>query len=182
MAPVRGFSRANAGRRGVQAPALPRGGLPSKKVPGAPVIPRVRVNEAATSPALPAGWGNSQLEWIVWAYLVLRKRFREGRDFAYQAALPAPGLNSKDFNRADFWILPTGANGVPDGFYPRGVVLNPISPFTHQLAAKDKIERLILGNAGFREVFLDDRDLQTRPGPVIEAGLRGRDRSSRGEG
>lgn len=182
--PVRGFRRANVRTRGPDRDRLAGGDVLSNRIPGAPVIPRARVGAALTQPypPLPAGWMNSLNEWIVFADLTRPRRFVLWIDFQFQAAVPAPGLTGKGFNRADFLILPEGKNGLVDAFYPRGLVLNPMSPFTHPSAAKDKIERLILGSNGFGEVFIEEVDLLQRPHFIVGEALRGRDLSSRGSG
>lgn len=182
--PVRGFKRHSTRTKGPDRDRLGATDVLSNRVAGAPVIPRARIPASLLLPykPMPPSWPNSLLEWVTFDYLTRVKHFTIFVDFQFQAAVPAPGLNGKGFTRADFLVLPGGKAGLPDGFYPRGLILNPISPFTHPSRAKDTIERLILGNNGFLEIFLDDVPLLATPRFVIEAGLRGRDLSSRGAG
>ena len=132
--------------------------------------------------ALPAWFFGPLTEWIVYADLVYRRKLREGTDFLRQVALAAPGINTKGFNRADFFFPPTGAVGWVGGVYTRGLVANPITPFTHPSRAKDLFERAALGGVGILVVYIEGRDLETRPHEVIGLALRGVDVSSRGLG
>lgn len=112
--------------------------------------------------------------------LTFRRKFREGVDFLYQVAIPAPGLvRSRGFNRADFWILPSGKNGSPGGAFSRGIVINPYSEFTHPNPSKDRLERAILARAGFLEVYIAEPSLLADPSYYVGLALRGIDVSDR---
>lgn len=179
-----GFKRTNTGQRGTTVSPGRAGGT-SNRVPGAPVIPRAKVGPGAASDPYnhpPPSWFGPVTEWAVWYDLVVIRKFVQWVDFQYQPAISAPGLNKKGFNRADFLILPGGKGGGGAALAPRGIVINPISDFTHPSRALDILERNILGNNGYLEIFIEARDLQTRAHVVVGLALAGRDVSSRGTG
>lgn len=145
-------------------------------------IPRSRhtpENRPWTTP--PPYWTGPVTEWSVYWYLTARgiepnrRKLRPGQDFFYQRGLTAPGLFlRKPFTRGDF-ILP----GFGRARY--GVVLDPVTPFTHQQAWFDLVKRRILALQGWQVVFIDAWRLQIFPRNVIELGLRGIDISFRGK-
>lgn len=114
--------------------------------------------------------------------LTVVRKFVQGTDFLYQPALTAPGLNKKGFARSDFLILPLGKGAAAAALAPRGIVINPISAFTHPSRALDVLERTILLGQGFLEIFIADYDLATRAHIVVGLALRGIDVSTRGSG
>lgn len=180
----RGFKRTNTGQRGATISPGRAGGT-SNRVPGAPVIPRAKSGPSTASDLYqnpPASWFGPVGEWAIWYDLTIVRKFVQWVDFQYQPAISAPGLNKKGFNRADFLILPNGKGGGGAALAPRGIVINPISDFTHPSRALDILERNILGNNGYLEVFIDARDLQTRAHVVVGLALQGVDVSSRGSG
>lgn len=131
---------------------------------------------------LPASWLGPATEYAVYWYLTKhgvgpqRRKLREGRDFFYQRGLAAPGLFfRKPFTRGDF-ILPRYGRAV------RGLVIDPISFFTHPSPWFDRRKRRILALAGWRVVFIEDYMLANNPRFVIEAALRGADLSHLGQG
>jgi hypothetical protein len=132
-------------------------------------------------PPPPPGWNHSILEWAVMWVLETKLKYRRNRDYRYQYPIPAAGLNkvSPDF-RSDFWILPWGANGNPAGFrYPMGIVLDPLSFFTHKSKAHDILKRTVLATNGFSCIFLDNGDLDRRAEEVVRWAVRNVDQSSR---
>lgn len=180
----RGFTRTNSGR-GPTALSPGRAGGTSNRVAGAPVVPRAQSGPSPQSDPYnnpPPGWFGPVTEWAVYYDLTVRRKFVRFVDFDYQAALPAPGLNRKGFERSDFWIFPWGKGGAGASLAPRGIVINPFAAYTHKVRAVDIIERGILLNNGFLEIFIDARDLATRAHVVVGLALRGIDVSSRGTG
>jgi hypothetical protein len=157
----------------------------SVKLPGTPRGPAV---EGVTQKFLRnvravASWFFGPLtEWILYTVIVYKRHMTEGVDFDRQVALTAPGINTKGFNRADFVFWPTGKAGGLGGVYHRGIVANPISFYTHPSRGKDIMERAILAQAGYRVVYIEDYDLESRPDEVVGLMLRGIDVSSRGLG
>jgi hypothetical protein len=102
------------------------------------------------------------------------RKLLEGKDFFYQRGIAAPGLFfRKPFTRGDF-ILPAYGNA------PRGLVLDPISAFTHPTPWFDIRKRRILALQGYRLIFVEDWALNRNPEYVLEYALRGVDLSSLG--
>lgn len=156
---------------------------------GAPRPPRRARTAEVTAAALqpfpePVGeWATRpRTEWVTaWALGQLGGKL--GVDYLYQVAIPAPGLNQvKGFFRGDFWILPRGRFGSPGAPYTRGIVIDPISTFTHRNAGEDRLRRGILAQGGFLLIWIDDKDLYTQPLRVVRLALRGQDVSSIGRG
>jgi hypothetical protein len=181
----RGFTRTNTRQKA--APRL--GPRPDRsianRVAGAPIIPRAQSGPSTkTDPyrTPPHSVTGPVTEWAVMYDLTVARKFVEGVDFLYQPALTAPGLNKKGFNRADFLILPQGKGAAAASLAPRGIIINPISDFTHPSRALDILERTILLGQGFLEIFVADYDLQVRAHVVIGLALAGIDVSSRGTG
>lgn len=89
---------------------------------GAPRPPRRARTAEVTAGALqpfpePVGeWaGRPRTEYVVWYFLTKRLGFKEGVDFLYQAAIPAPGLNQvKGFFRGDFGSCLVAVGAVLD--------------------------------------------------------------------
>jgi hypothetical protein len=107
-------------------------------------------------PPQPASWVHSDLEWACYWVLTARMKLRLWEDFSYQRRIPAAGLNkvSADF-RADFWIFAHGRGGGGGGYrYPMGVILDPLSFFTHKSKGLDILKRQILATNGFLCIFL----------------------------
>lgn len=118
-------------------------------------------------------------EFLVMDDLTRRRGFREGYggDFLYQAAIPAPGLNRRGFNRGDFLILPEGRGGNAAGAaYPRGILINPRNSFTHRIPT-DLIERAILAASGVFEIFIEQRHLERDAHYYVGRALRAIDLS-----
>jgi len=154
----------------------------TRRVAGAPKIPynqrRDEEDEPWRNP--PYGWPGSNLEWAVMWYLTEhgvgppRRKLRQNIDFFWQRAANAPGLFvNRAFTRADF-ALP----GWPGA--KRGLILDPLYPFTHKSIKHDLDKRRALAGQGWRVIFLDGGPLIIRPHGIIELALRGRDVSRRG--
>lgn len=176
----RGFTRQPTGR--LALPGLPHapGGLPLP--PGAPAPPREEgITEASLQPYPdpPPDWTGPLTEWVVYWYLTVVRKARPGVDFLYQEALPVPGyLASGRGFRSDFWILPEGKFGNPAGAdYPRGLVLDPFSFFTHPPSGLDLLRKALLARSGFFLVWLEDVDLERAPRYYVGEALRGVDHS-----
>jgi hypothetical protein len=132
-------------------------------------------------PPPPPSWIHAETEWAVWWVLTTKLKYRRYLDFGYQQAIPAAGLNkvSPDF-RSDFWLYPWGRNGNPAGFrYPKGIVLDPESFYTHKSKGLDIIKRIILRGSGFDCIFIDSGDLERRAEEVVKLAAGDRDVSSR---
>lgn len=128
----------------------------------------------------PPGWLGPVTEWACMWYLTQhgigpeKRKLREGRDFAYQKGLNAPGLFlRKPFTRGDFILYHLGRA-------QRGTVLDPITPFTHPMPWFDIRKRRILLLFGWRVIFIEAHHLARDPGFFIEGALQGKDFSSRG--
>lgn len=156
---------------------------PSRTVRGGVAIPRSRsLPQNRPWQQTPQAWFGPLTEWAVYWYLTEhgvgpnRRKLREGVDFFYQRGLRAPGLFAKKpFTRGDF-ILP-GRGGAL-----RGLVLDPITPFTHPVPWFDIRKRRILALQGWRVVYIEDYMLTKRdPTYAMELALAGRDISTRGQ-
>jgi hypothetical protein len=132
-------------------------------------------------PQPPASWNHSELEWACYWVLTARMKLRLWEDFSYQRKVPAAGLNkvSADF-RSDFWIFSHGRAGGGGGYrYPMGVILDPLSFFTHKSKGLDILKRQILATNGFLCIFLDSADLYRAAEHYVRLAVRGVDLSSR---
>lgn len=181
----KGFTRTNTRQKEAPEVSPGRNRGTSNRVAGAPVIPRAKGGPSPQSDPYrnpPPSWFGPVTEWAVYYDLTVVRKFRERVDFLYQPAITAPGLNKKGFNRADFLILPLGKGAAAAALAPRGIIINPISAFTHPSRALDVIERQILLGQGFLEIFIADYDLATRAHVVVGLALRGIDVSTRGSG
>lgn len=179
-----------------RAPALPHLPGPPKGAPKPPPAPKAL---DFTAKALqpyddpPPEWGaHSLLEWIVWSDLVKRGWKIFGRpnvpgrtllmrqaDAIYQDAVPAPGLNiAKNFFRADFVIVPGKRGPNPGPPYQNGIILDPITDWTHRNAGQDRLRRGILAGQNYLLVWLEGTALMTRPHGLITKALFGGDDSS----
>lgn len=161
-------------------PKLPSLSARLPGTPRGPVVEGVTEKFLRPYPDPPPHWFGPLTEWIVEDDLVRRRGFVEGVDFDRQVALTAPGINTKGFNRADFVLWPAGKAGGLGGIYHRGLVINPISFYTHPSRAKDLMERAILAQAGYAVIYVRDTDLERRPHEVVGLALRGIDISDRG--
>jgi hypothetical protein len=129
----------------------------------------------------PPTWTGPQTEWACYWYLSIRgiepnrRKLRVNQDYYYQRGLSAPGLfRYKPFTRGDF-VLP----GFGRARY--GVVLDPLTPFTHQQSWEDLTKRRVLALQGWQVIFIDAWRLDRQfPGYVIELALAGTDISLRG--
>jgi hypothetical protein len=155
----------------------------ARTLPGAPLIPYIRASRYSGRPWLrvPIGWPGSNLEWYVWWYLSIygiepsRRKLVPGRDFFWQKAQGAPGLFiGRNFTRADF-VIPHWPGA------PMGIILDPLTSFTHASIWHDLRKRQVLIGMGWRLIFLDGPALTANPRTVIEAALRGVDTSKRGK-
>jgi hypothetical protein len=143
-------------------------------------------------PPPPREWTQSELEWIVWWVLVERgwkiygrpnvkgrTEVYEDADAIYQPAIPVAGLNTvKDFFRADFLLVPGKKAPAPGPPFSRGILLDPVTPWTHPDAGRDRFRRSLLAKAGYLLVWLDGAELQQRPKELVAAAIRGQDDSS----
>ena len=171
-------------RKGIPLPRVPGLGRRGSSTSSPLRFPKVdRITQESFQPYPPPSGkmiGRPITEWVVYDDLTRRRNFREGYDFLYQVAIPAPGLlRSRGFNRADFWILPSGRNGSPGGAFARGLILNPYSTFTHPEPSKDRLERAILASALFLEIYLEETALLASPHYLVGMALRGVDLSGR---
>jgi hypothetical protein len=180
--------------RRARRPATPRT-RSARTLRGAPKLPKAPANPAAPPwkrmpaifrrrfPIAPIG------EWQTWWALVTVYHFVPPIDlytgrrnpqpgFLYQTPLLIPGLNRTGTERSDFWCLPDSPAAVAPP-YSRGIVINPISPFTHPDILKDKRERGLLAQYGYLEIFADAKALDDNPTYVIGRAIRGDDVSSR---
>lgn len=162
---------------------LKRGSLTrTRRLEGAPLVPYVRDQRNQREPwrDVPPGFPGSNLEYAVWWYFTEEgiqpnhRKLIPGRDFFWQRAQAAPGLFiGQGFTRSDF-VLP----GWPGA--PRGIVLDPLTAFTHSSAWFDLRKRNILLGRGWKVIFLDGMPLLSSPRTIIEAALKGVDLSRRG--
>lgn len=158
-------------------PSLPRFSSVAPVVPGAPRQLWAPTRVVQPWMHMPTTWRTSQLEWVVFWYLTRRRAMRLNRDFFYQMAVNAPGLFvSRLFTRSDFVIPTRGRNASAR----RGIILDPVTPFTHPRGWFDARRRSILALFGWRLVFLEGSHLNRDPRWVIELALRGVDVSSKG--
>jgi hypothetical protein len=189
------IARAPAGPRAPKLPSPPRAPAPAR-LRGAPRLPRVSGAPArrpwevappwfrAAHPAAPID------EWaIYWSlthtYKLAEALARRGTPpvasptgrFLYQHAIPVPGLNQSGRNRPDFWMLPP--RGVVDPRMGAGLIINPISNYTHADAAKDRRERGLLGQYHYLEIFVEYLDCLHDPDWFTGQALQGQDHSSR---
>ena len=176
-------------------PATPRAPRPPslQRVPtGAPRPPRARqVTQENLRPYpedLSAYPGTSDLEHIVSWWLIAKRGYVQNRDFVFQVAIGTEGAiggatNTKGFLRCDFLLLPEGKHGGLGYPYQRGLILNPYpqmgsGSFQIHTIQKDRLEREVLAQLGFRVVYLESTDLYERTDYVLREALRGVDISS----
>ena len=118
-------------------------------------------------------------------YYVLTKdlAMEEDIDFRFQKRIPVRGINQTGLNRSDFWMLPNGEAaryGVGGGEYHLGRILNPIaSTILIHDPNKDRLERALIRAQHFDIIYLLDWMLYDAPVTLVEAALRGDDRSGR---
>lgn len=167
----------------VAIPRPPRLASPPT-LPGAPRVRRADRLTAASArayPPKPARFRGPETEWACWWFLTAVKGFAPGRDFFFQAPLPALGVFVRGFTRVDF-LIPFGP-GLKGGMAVRGgrrgIVWDPITPFTHALPGLDRLKRAVLAKGGYRLVFIDGTALERDPRGVLELALRGIDVSTR---
>lgn len=165
----------------IQPRQLSSAGRAGAQFRGAVRVPRSREtpqNRPWLTP--PRTWPGPQTEWAVYWYLSRRgvepnrRKLRLGIDYYYQRGISAPGLFlRKPFTRGDFVIPGWGRARY-------GVVLDPITPFTHKQVWFDLLKRRILALQGWQVIFIDAPDLRVFPGRVVELARRGVDLSLRG--
>lgn len=176
-------------------PSVHRAPRPPKDAPPAPKIQHtegIRQSDLRDWTDPPPQFPGSDLEWIVWEQLV-RLGFKiygrpnvKGRtlnyaeaDAEYQPAIPVRGLNQvKDFFRADFLLIPGRKAPAPGPPFSRGVVLDPVTLFTHGNTGLDRLRRGMLAQAGYLLVWLDGDALKQRPKEVVTNAVYGRDDSA----
>lgn len=110
-------------------------------------------------------YGGTRPEWLVWRYLVKRKKMQEGSDFIYQS--PRNGGRSVfggsvvDFEITGarlFWrVQGERFHSSPDEF------------------AHDQIQRLLLNRNGWKVIDLWAEDIASATSRVIEAALNGQE-------
>lgn len=168
-------------------PRPPRPPSLQRAAPGAPrAIRSQEVSQATLRPYpddLSRYPGNSHLEKITGWWLMAKKGYQYNVDFLFQVAVGTDGAiggatNSKGFLRVDFLLVPQGRHGGLGYPFQRGLILNPISFFTHPSIAKDRLERSVLATLGYLVVYLQDSDLETRPDYALRLALRGTDISA----
>lgn len=181
--------------------SVPSFRAPRAARPPSPRAPRPRRALRVTGETLrgwsdpPPNWPNAETEWIVWEDLVKRGYKIYGRpnvkgqtlnyaeaDVEFQPAIPVAQINvsGKAF-RGDFLIIPGRKGPHPGPEFSRGIILDPITNWTHRNSGEDRIRRGILAQSGYLLVWIDaakDGPLYTRPHSVITAALYGRDDSS----
>lgn len=182
VSPYRGFSRTHRTQR-PRPPHRPTYHPRGRNLPTAPTVAGVKIDQTYhVWPPPPPTWAGPLEEWIVFWYLTAIKRYREGIDFYYQAALYVGSLfKSRDFTRGDFLINygPESKAGAVSGV--RGLVLDPFTEFTHSITL-DKLRRTALALAGYRLVFIGQPMLESMTFYVMEQALKGHDISNRGLG
>ncbi len=174
----------------IKPPRPPRGTSGASTPSGLPRPPkRVRAAKinATTLQAYPEphpmqgiDWRGKPLTEYVTAWVLMEKLGGKlGKDFLYQQILPASQVNisGKGF-RSDFWILPRGRFGGPGPPYTRGIVLDPISLYTHGHTGEDRFRRGRLAQLGWLMIWLDDVELYINPTRVVRNALQGIDTSS----
>lgn len=184
--------------RAARSASAYRAPRPPKDAPPAPPIPRAETfgrDDLRSWSDPPPGWTGPLTEWVVWEDLVRRGWKIYGRaevkgrtlnyaeaDAAFQPAIPVAGLNLvKDFFRADFLIIPGRRGPSPGPPYGRGIILDPVTDWTHRNAGTDRLRRGILAQAGYLLVWIDAEaggPLFTRTREVITAALYGGDDSA----
>lgn len=178
-------------------PRIPRKPSVRNKLKGTPTAPRsFRFTREEVDPGKtpPPWWVHSDLEWIVYRYLTEEKGYvvygahqdpkgpksAVGADVLYQVPIPAPGYKLNNKFRGDFWVLPTGKNGPSPYPYVKGIVLDPVNPWTHRDTNEDRFRAAILGAGGYLLIWLDGTALYAEAKRVIDLALRGVDVSSIG--
>jgi hypothetical protein len=187
--------RAPAGPRAPKLPSPPRAPAPAR-LRGAPRLPRVSGAPPPPPWAVAPAWFRRNHpaapidEWAIYWSLTTTYKLAEalpragtppvanptGR-FLYQHPIPVPGLNQTGRNRPDFWVLPP--RGVVDPRMGNGLIINPISDYTHADAAKDRRERGLLGQFHYLEIFIEYLDCLHDPDYYAGNALRGQDLSTR---
>lgn len=118
------------------------------------------------SPAAAGKGSASMLEFLVWEFLVKKKKQIEGIDFIYQYPLAGGRTQFGGF--------------VADFYFPmRMEVWNPAGQQFHWTKthdrARDIMSRVVLASRGIREIFLWEEDMLTRPDYTMEQAWRGRE-------
>ena len=118
------------------------------------------------SPAAKGKGSASMLEYMVWDFLVNKKKQIEDVDFIYQYPLMGGRTQFGGF--------------VADFYFPlRREVWNPAGLEFHwttaQHRAKDIISRVVLASRGIKEIFLWETDLMNRPEYTLEQAWMGRE-------
>jgi hypothetical protein len=178
----RGFK--NPRRAGVINPRILRlQTTEGRRDPTAPKLPKVReLGVSQPYGDMPDWWQYSLGEWIVYWYLVYVKHFVPEKDFYHQSIAFVPFLYQDiDVTQADF-LLDYGPDtplGVSNRY--KALIFDPFDPFTHDMDTDIK-RRMLAGEAGYLIVFMLQAMLESIPETVIEAGLKGKDLSDRGDG
>ena len=118
------------------------------------------------SPAAAGKGSASMLEFLVWEFLVKKKKQIEGVDFIYQYPLAGGRTQFGGF--------------VADFYFPvRMEVWNPAGQQFHWTKPRDRardiLSRAVLAGRGIKEIFLWEEDMLTRPDYVLEQAWRGRE-------
>lgn len=118
-------------------------------------------------------------EWVTYWTLKHKLGGRLGKDFLYQHIIPVAQVNvSGRGYRSDFWILPRGRFGGIGPPYSHGVLIDPVSNYTHKTTGEDRFRRGVLGQAGYLLVWIDDYALYLNPIRLVRLAVQGIDVSS----
>jgi hypothetical protein len=175
----RGFS--NPRRSFEVNPVVKRPSGGGRFAKGAPTLGRRRkIVFGLPYPNPPSWWHGVVGEWVIYWYLTVRKRFKEGLDFYYQAPVYAPFLfRSRDFTRVDFLVdLGPRSRAGRIGHYS-ALAFDPFTQFTHPNPQADKDKRTSLELGGYLLIFMETQALKLNPQRIVEAGLKGQDLSNR---
>lgn len=118
------------------------------------------------SPAAKGKGSASILEFMVWEFLVRRKKQIEDVDFIYQYPLAGGRTQFGGF--------------VADFYFPlRAEVWNPAGQQFHWTKSRDRardiMSRAVLASRGIREIFLWEEDMLARPDYTLEQAWLGRE-------
>lgn len=179
-----------SGFAAAKPPRAPSAASAARPPSGAPRLPRRvragRVNATTLQPfpePYPDGgiyWPSKpRTEWVVYFILTKKLGAKLGEDFLYQQIIPAKGINiSGKGYRSDFWLLRRGKFGSPGPPYNRGILIDPISTYTHRTTGEDRYRRGALAQAGYLLIWIDDQQLYLNPLRMVRDATRGIDHSS----
>jgi len=169
-------------------PRLPSRPSVGRRAPGAPQSPRsFRGTQAELHPERlqPRWFTGSDLEWLCYDWLVNVRHWKVfgandpkgptspiGVDALFQVRIPAPGYKSGHF-RGDIWLLPQGKAGSPGFPYRKGIVWDPLNPWTHKDTSVDRFRKNSLAQGEFLLCWIDADDLYNRRDYVLRLAVKG---------